>query len=159
MALHPGSRSAWALSTASAGAASDRGAAGRRGPRWGRLQHSEVEVASARWLGVSLCVLRRCGHSAPPSSSGAVATVHGMARRVELLAGAVGIKTTTRSQRRLLFRSSGSPWWIWGLKAPSLLSLSPSPPFAQGAGAEGSGHRKGADGRIPIFFLLHKLAA
>ncbi|KAJ1279021.1 hypothetical protein BS78_04G123600 [Paspalum vaginatum] len=33
-----------------------------------------------------------------------------MARRAELLAGAVGIKSTTRSERRLLFRSGSSPW-------------------------------------------------
>ncbi|WVZ78501.1 hypothetical protein U9M48_026204 [Paspalum notatum var. saurae] len=76
----------------------------------GSALHGEVEVVCGHWSGVSLGVLWCCGHSAPPSSSGAVATVHGMARWAELLAGAVGIKSTTRSQRRLLFRFGGSSW-------------------------------------------------
>ncbi|KAJ1256127.1 hypothetical protein BS78_K081200 [Paspalum vaginatum] len=45
-----------------------------------------------------------------------------------------------------------------GFEGP-ILVVALALPSAQGAGAVGSGHPRGANGRIPIFFLLHKLAA
>ncbi|WVZ58757.1 hypothetical protein U9M48_008989 [Paspalum notatum var. saurae] len=76
-ALRPGSRSAWGPVAGARRGRAILGVTARRVPTRALVQRWEVEVAWACWPVAAFLVLRRCGHSAPPSSA-AVATGRGM---------------------------------------------------------------------------------
>ncbi|WVZ52631.1 LOW QUALITY PROTEIN: hypothetical protein U9M48_003673 [Paspalum notatum var. saurae] len=110
-----------------------------------QLLRGEVKVACACLPEVALAVLRCCGHSARPSS-GAVATARGMARRTGWLAGAAGIRAHSQQLQPFSFRGFDGLILFVALRT-------------QGAGGAGSRRCRGANGGVPVLFLLHELAA